>query len=60
MKEKAQWYAESLKQKEKSVNNLNNEMVGLATENDDLSAENKRLKEELADSRDAVPRGRTT
>ena len=42
------------------MNNLNNEMVGLATENDDLSAENKRLKEELADSRDAVPRGRTT
>jgi len=42
------------------VNNLNNEIVGLATENDDLSAKNKRLKEELANSRDTVPRGRTT
>jgi cell division septum initiation protein DivIVA len=48
MKEKNQWYADTLKEKDIVVNQLNNDVAGLATDNDDLKDECDRMRDELA------------
>lgn len=53
MKDKNQWYVNTLKEKESVVNKLNDEAAELAAENDDLSSECKRLEEELKDAEQA-------
>lgn len=58
MKEKNQWYAETMKEKDKSLNTLNNEVASLATDNEELGAECDRLKDDLAVAQ-AAARGRS-
>jgi hypothetical protein len=48
MKEKTRWYANALKEKDTTVDELNNEVAGLAQDHDDLEDECARLKRELA------------
>lgn len=48
MKEKNQWYADTMKEKEQTLNTLNNQVASLATDNDELSAECDRLKDDLS------------
>lgn len=47
MKGKNQWYVDTLKDKEKTVDSLNGQVADLMSDNDELLAETKRLKDEL-------------
>jgi hypothetical protein len=47
MKNKRQWYANTLKEKEKALNALNNQLATLAMDNEELIAGCARLREGL-------------
>jgi len=57
MKQKTQWYADQLKEKEVAVNKLNSEVADLAADNDDLVEESDRLRKELDEHKER--RGRS-
>jgi hypothetical protein len=54
MKEKNQWYADILKEKDLVVNKLNSKVARLAIDNDDLSNKCDCLKDKLTTSKQAA------
>jgi hypothetical protein len=61
MKEKNQWYADGMKEKDAVVNKLNNELAQLMTDNDELSTKCDRLKDDITQhAANEQARGRTS